>query len=70
MRAVLSERLRAKRDRDFPTADRLRQQLQAEGVELFDKSEGGVGITTASGGPLARSITVAQEPQGSVAPPA
>jgi cysteinyl-tRNA synthetase len=41
VRAVLSERLRAKRDRDFPTADRLRQQLQAEGVELFDKSEGG-----------------------------
>ena len=69
VRAVLSERLRAKRDRDFPTADRLRQQLQAEGVELFDKSEGGVGITTASGGPLARSITVALEPQGSGAPP-
>ncbi len=67
MRSVLDERLRAKRDRDFPTADRLRQQLQAEGVELFDK---GAGVTTASGGPLARSITVALEPQGSGAPPA
>jgi cysteinyl-tRNA synthetase len=67
VRSVLDERLRAKRDRDFPTADRLRQQLQAEGVELFDK---GAGVTTASGGPLARSITVALEPQGSGAPPA
>ncbi|MFM7266629.1 MAG: cysteine--tRNA ligase, partial [Cyanobium sp.] len=70
VRALLLERLRAKQARDFPTADRLRQELKAEGVELFDKSEGGVGITTASGGPLSQSITVGLQPQDSPTPPA
>ena len=68
VRALLLERLRAKRARDFPTADRLRQELLAEGVELFDK---GAGVTTASGGPLTGSITVTlEEPAISGAPPA
>jgi cysteinyl-tRNA synthetase len=67
LRALLLERLQAKRARDFPTADRLRQELLAQGVELFDK---GAGVTTASGGPLVGSITVALEPQGNGAPPA
>ncbi len=68
VRARLLERLRAKRARDFPTADRLRQELQAEGVDLFDK---GAGVTTASGGPLSQAITVALEPEGhGTAPPA
>ncbi len=68
VRALLLERLRAKRTRDFPTADRLRQELLAEGVELFDK---GAGVTTASGGPLTGSITVTlEEPAASGAPPA
>ncbi|MFN9618273.1 MAG: cysteine--tRNA ligase [Synechococcaceae cyanobacterium] len=67
LRARLLERLEAKRARDFATADRLRQELLAEGVELYDK---GVGITTASGGPLGQSLTVTLEPATDAAPPA
>ena len=68
LRERLLQRLEAKRGRDFATADRLRAEILAEGVDLFDK--GGVGITTASGGPLSRPITVTLEPEGSETPPA
>jgi cysteinyl-tRNA synthetase len=67
LRARLLERLAAKRARDFATADRLRQELLAEGLELFDK---GAGVTTASGGPLAQPLTVALEPAADASPPA
>jgi cysteinyl-tRNA synthetase len=67
LRARLLQRLEAKRARDFATADRLRQELLAEGLELFDK---GAGVTTASGGPLAQPLTVALEPAAEATPPA
>jgi cysteinyl-tRNA synthetase len=68
LRERLLLRLEAKRSRDFATADQLRAEILAEGVELFDK--GGVGITTtASGGPLAEPITVSLEPEGGATPP-
>jgi cysteinyl-tRNA synthetase len=65
LRDLLRQRLDARRQRDFATADRLRAEIQAEGVDLFDK---GAGVTTASGGPLAAPITVALEPEGGEAP--
>ena len=68
LRERLLQRLEAKRRRDFATADRLRAEILAEGVDLFDK--GGVGITTASGGPLSRPITVTLKLEGSETPPA
>ncbi len=58
LRERLRLRLEAKRGRDFPTADRLRDEILAEGVNLYDK---GAGITTASGGPLPEPITVSLE---------
>ncbi len=67
LRQRLRLRLEAKRARDFATADRLREEIQAEGVDLFDK---GAGVTTASGGPLSRPITVALERESAGAPPA
>ncbi len=68
LRQRLRLRLEAKRQRDFATADRLRAELLAEGVELFDK--GGSGSTTASGGPLAQPITVSLGPEDGAAPTA
>jgi cysteinyl-tRNA synthetase len=67
LRQRLRQRLEAKQERDFATADRLRAEILAEGVDLFDK--GGVGVTTASGGTLSRPITVTLDPGGSQAPP-
>jgi cysteinyl-tRNA synthetase len=62
LRQRLLLRLAAKRDRDFATADRLRDEMLAEGVVLYDKA---AGSTTASGGPLGEPITVSLEPGGS-----
>ncbi|MFM8605864.1 MAG: cysteine--tRNA ligase, partial [Cyanobium sp.] len=67
VRALLLDRLEAKRGRDFARPDRLREQIQAEGVELFDQ---GAGVTTASGGALAAPITVTLAPATPAAPPA
>ncbi len=63
---LLRQRLEAKRARDFSSADRLRDEIRAYGVEVFDK--GGAAISsTASGGPLREPLTVALSPaaQGS-----
>lgn len=61
IRALLRERLEARRQRDFARADQLREQLRGLGLDLFDR--GGVAIsTTASGGPLREPITVELRP--------
>jgi cysteinyl-tRNA synthetase len=61
LRQRLRRRLEAKRGRDFATADRLRDEILAEGVDLYDKA---AGVTTASGGPLPEPITVSLEQGG------
>ena len=61
LRQRLRLRLEAKRGRDFATADRLRDEILAEGVDLYDKA---AGVTTASGGPLPEPITVSLERGG------
>jgi hypothetical protein len=43
IQALVEQRKRAKASRDFATADRLRAELQAQGIELVDKP-GGVTI--------------------------
>jgi cysteinyl-tRNA synthetase len=61
IRALLRERLEARRQRDFARADQLREQLRGLGLDLFDR--GNVSIsTTASGGPLREPITVELRP--------
>ena len=67
LRRRLRLRLEAKRGRDFATADRLRDELLAEGVDLYDKA---AGVTTASGGPLPEPITVSLERGGAGSSPA
>jgi cysteinyl-tRNA synthetase len=67
LRKRLRLRLEAKRGRDFTTADRLRDEILAEGVDLYDKA---AGVTTASGGPLPEPITVSLEQEGAGPSPA
>jgi len=38
--ALINERARARRDKDFATADRIRDQLYGMGVEIEDRAEG------------------------------
>ena len=61
IRALLLQRLQARQQREFARADQLREQLQALGLDLFDR--GGARLsTTASGGPLREPITVELSP--------
>ena len=57
--SMLAERLQAKMTRDFVTADRIRDELRAMGVEVYDKEKtwkagggggGGFGGGSAGGG--------------------
>ena len=38
--ALIEERQAARRARDFATADRIRDELKAQGIELLDTREG------------------------------
>ncbi|QXC60826.1 hypothetical protein KSP35_21290 [Aquihabitans sp. G128] len=38
--ALLAEREQARKDRDFATADRIRDELAAQGLEVVDTAEG------------------------------
>ena len=40
IRAKIAERAEAKKNRDFSTADRIRDQLKEEGVQLLDRADG------------------------------
>ena len=62
LRDLLRQRLEAKNRRDFASADRLRDEIRAYGVEVFDQN-GSAGISsTASGGPLLHPLTVELDP--------
>jgi cysteinyl-tRNA synthetase len=62
LRDLLRQRLEAKKARDFASADRLRDEIRAYGVDVFDQN-GAAGISsTASGGPLRRPLIVGLDP--------
>ncbi|MFM7733027.1 MAG: DALR domain-containing protein, partial [Cyanobium sp.] len=55
---LLRQRLEAKKARDFASADKLRDEIRAYGVDICDQS-GAAGISsTASGGPLRQPLRV------------
>jgi cysteinyl-tRNA synthetase len=62
LRDLLRQRLEAKKARDFDCADRLRNEIRAYGVDVFDQNSA-LGISsTASGGPLREPLTVDLNP--------
>ena len=40
MDALVAQRFAAKQERNFEEADRLREQLNALGIDLFDRQDG------------------------------